>query len=78
MTLGMKQSWIWVQGMDVDDMDRDTGHMLPNSGNPHLINQAKLNDPVQELNLREKAGKASISGLERWNYVEEKKVFRFS
>jgi hypothetical protein len=33
--------------MDVDDMDRDAEHMLQYSGNPHLINQAKLNDISQ-------------------------------
>jgi hypothetical protein len=37
--------------MGVDEMDRDIGYMLPNSGNPHLTILAEFSDIVQELNL---------------------------
>jgi hypothetical protein len=55
--------------MDGDDKDRDTEYALPNSGNRHLINQAELNDIVQDLNLSKTSWfqirQKEISGRER-------------
>jgi hypothetical protein len=41
--------------VDVDDMDRDTENVPPNSGKYYLINQFELSDLGRDLNLFNKS-----------------------
>jgi hypothetical protein len=63
--------------MYVDDTDRYTEYVLPNSEKLHLITQAELNNLVQDLNLSKNQVEFLASILQAWNLLEKTKSAPF-